>query len=66
MNLKQVNESLNPLGLRVSKRDGEYRVAFMHLHHGITDTEASAYYTDSLEDAEGTGIAMYNTVRVPA
>lgn len=59
MNLKQANESLNPLGLRVTKTQwGEYRVAFIE---GTKDErEASAYYTDDIDDAEGTGVAMYN------
>lgn len=58
MNLKQANESLNPLGLKVTKTEyGEYRVAFTS--GTKEEREASAYYTDDIEDAEGTGILMY-------
>lgn len=64
MNLKQANESLNPLGLRVTVSDGEYRVAFIYGWHGIFDPETSAYYTDDIEDAEATGVEMYNQAKV--
>lgn len=57
MNLKQANESLNPLGLRVTKTEyGEYRVAFTS--GSKASQELSAYYTDDIEDAEATGVAM--------
>lgn len=42
---------LGQRGLAVSKRDGEYRVAF-------PGDEASAYYTNDVADAWGTGLDM--------
>lgn len=43
--------------MRIVCRDGEYRVSYAELMGGDRD-EASAYYTDDLEDAVLTGAAM--------
>lgn len=52
LTLLQVRETLWPLGLRISKWDGEYRVNF------VRGDEATAYYTNDLEDALWTGLQM--------
>ena len=43
---------LRERGISVNKRDGEYRVNF------LGGEEATAYYTDDIEDAIRTGLAM--------
>lgn len=48
-----VKDVLNILGLTISKYDGEYRVNFAR-----GGSEETAYYTDDLDDAYGTGIRM--------
>lgn len=52
MTLEQAQEQASRLGMSISKRDGEYRVNFKF------GTEDTAYYTDDLEDAVGTVVAM--------
>ena len=47
-----VKAELNKIGVSVRKRDGEYRV------NTIGGTSASAYFTDDLTDALGTGRLM--------
>jgi hypothetical protein len=56
LTLANVRNELRRVGLLIQKSDGEYRVAFPN-SPGF-DPEASAYYTDDLEDALGTGLAM--------
>lgn len=50
--LEQARAQLAPLGVVLTKSDGEYRVNFKG------GAEATAYYTDDLNDAVGTGKAM--------
>jgi hypothetical protein len=52
--VKQAREILTQHGLTIRSNDGEYRVVFK----GDKNAEASAYYTTTLVDAIGTGIAM--------
>ena len=49
---KRVKTFLRSHDITISKRDGEYRVNFAGA------SEATAYYTNDLEDAEHTGISM--------
>ena len=51
MTFEAAKKLLKTLGLWLSKRHGEYRVAF-------PNDEASAYYTNDLDDAVSTGIQM--------
>lgn len=51
--LEGVRVNLRSYGIVISKKDGEYRVNFKG------GTEGTAYYTNDLQDAENTGIAMY-------
>jgi len=43
------------MGLTITKRDGEYRVAYQG---NVTETEPSAYYTNDVNDAVATARAM--------
>lgn len=52
MTLATARSILRNLGITLAKRDGEYRVNFTN---GL---EATAYYTDDIDDAVGTGRAM--------
>lgn len=54
MNMKEAREKLTPIGVGISfnKDDDEYRVNFKG------GREATAYYTNDLDDAVGTGIDM--------
>jgi hypothetical protein len=54
MTLHQAKAVLRPLGLWITKHRDEYRVAF-------PNDEESAYYTNDLDDAVGTGIEMART-----
>lgn len=56
--LSAVNVELNPRHVKVTKdKDtGEYRVAYTL--GTKEEQEASAYYTDDIQDAHGTGKAM--------
>lgn len=56
MTIKEAKEILKPLGLWLRIKDGEYRVAFPR-------DEASAYYTNDLDDAVNTGCLMAKTRR---
>jgi hypothetical protein len=49
---KELFAKVRALGLRITKRDGEYRVAFPG------GREASAYYTNDKDDALGTAHLM--------
>lgn len=46
------------LGCSIRKRDGEYRVAY--LHGTLEEREARAYYTNDLRDACDTANAMHD------
>lgn len=50
-----VRLELAAIGLKLAKRDGEFRVAYPGPHH---EAEPSAYYTDDLFDALETGREM--------
>lgn len=56
LTLKSMNDSLNPMGVKVTRRDGEYRVAF----RDCLNAEDSAYYTNDASDALDTGMSMAN------
>lgn len=56
LTLVQVKAELNSVNVTIRKRDGEYRV---NLRGG---GEATAYYTNDLEDARQTGLAMARSV----
>lgn len=52
--LRQARQIVKDLGMTLRVIDGEeYRVAY------VPDREASAYYTNDLDDAVGTARAMY-------
>ena len=53
-----VRSELKTRGLTLSQTDGEFRVAFSSKK--VADPEASAYYTNDLQDAYITGINMWN------
>lgn len=58
--IKQAKETLATIGVTVNLTSyGEFRVNL------LGGTEWTAYYTDSLEDAVGTGRAMWAHVSVP-
>ena len=52
MKLKDAKRILKEIGMSISKKDGEYRVNYKG------GKESTAYYTDGLDDAVSTGIAM--------
>jgi hypothetical protein len=59
--LAQARATLAPLNMTIRHADGEYRVAFKVLHNSPAareDAEASAYYTDDIDDAVSTACAM--------
>lgn len=53
MTLAQAKEKLKTISYSLSKKDGEYRI------NSIGGKEATAYYTNDLDDAVNTAIAMY-------
>jgi hypothetical protein len=53
MTIREAKQILKPLGMTLSKRDGEYRVNFR------SGGEGPAYYTDCLIDAVETAQAMH-------
>lgn len=54
--LATVKADLAEHGLTISRKEGEYRVA---IAHGTpSEKEASAYYTNDIDDAWGTGLEM--------
>ena len=56
MKFTEAKKIVKTLGMWLSLRHGEYRVAF-------PNDEASAYYTNDLEDAVATAIHMAKTRR---
>lgn len=54
LKLAEVKHNLAYRGMTISKRDDEFRVNFADKD----GTEDNAYYTNDLEDAQQTGIAM--------
>jgi hypothetical protein len=59
MTLAEARQRLTLLGMRLTRRDHEYRVAFAELPY--SKAEQSAYYTDDLLDAVLTGAKMRHT-----
>lgn len=57
LSLTNVRRRLARVGITIGKRDDEYRVNFRG------GREATAYYTNDIEDALGTGIAMKDAPR---
>lgn len=55
--LATVKMSLSDAAMRIVKRDGEFRVSPMETR-GTPRDEEVAYYTDDIEDALLTGLAM--------
>lgn len=53
MTLATAKKFLSTLNIKITKSDDEYRVNFKN------GNEATAYYTDDLDDAVNTGIAMH-------
>lgn len=58
MNFTQAKETLDAIGIRLTKVDGEYRVAFKRTRAEARNAEPSAYYTTDLRDAVSTGTMM--------
>lgn len=58
MTIKQAREKLSEVGITLSKRSGEFRVNL------VGGTESTAYYTDGIDDAVGTGLYMANGMGV--
>ncbi len=57
--LAEARQRLAQSGMRISRRDREFRVSYAELPYH--DAEPSAYYTDDLEDAVITGSRMRHT-----
>ena len=64
MTLAEARQRLTMSGMRLTRRDREYRVAFAEL--SFRDAEPSAYYTDDLLDAVLTGARMRHTPSLDA
>lgn len=60
MTLTEARQRLALSGMKISKRDREFRVAYAELPY--REAEPSAYYTDDLEDAVITGSRMRATM----
>ncbi len=56
---KQAKQILRIAGLSLSKKDDEYRVNY------LGGAEATAYYTDDITDAVGTGLSMRDERMAP-
>ncbi|ARQ95400.1 hypothetical protein [Bradyrhizobium phage BDU-MI-1] len=57
--LAEARQRLALSGMRITKRDREFRIAYAELPY--REAEPSAYYTDDLEDAVITGSKMRHT-----
>ncbi|TYO65483.1 hypothetical protein FXV83_16235 [Bradyrhizobium hipponense] len=57
--ITEARQRLALSGMRLTRRDREFRVAFAELPY--SKAEPSAYYTDDLEDAVLTGARMRAT-----
>jgi hypothetical protein len=62
MTLTEARQRLMLSGMKLSRCDREFRVAFAELPY--REAEPSAYYTDDLEDAVITGARMRATLPV--
>jgi hypothetical protein len=63
MTLVEARVILKPHGITLNRQHGEYRVAFRLPYRTkqqgrAFDPEKTAYYTNDLDDAVGTGLAM--------
>ena len=63
MTLQQAKAKLSEYGMTIRKRDGEYRVTYSALlailmGYSPHDCEAVAYYTNDIDDAVATGLAI--------
>lgn len=59
MTLVEARQRLALSGMRITRKDREFRVAYAELPFHVA--EPSAYYTDDLEDAVITGSKMRHT-----
>ena len=64
ISLSEARQRLALSGMRITKRDREFRVAYAELPY--SKAEPSAYYTDDLEDAIITGARMRHTMPLDA
>jgi hypothetical protein len=60
MTLSEARQRLSLSGMKLSRHDREFRVAYAELAYA--QAEPSAYYTDDLEDAVITGARMRATM----
>ena len=60
MTLTEARQRLALSGMKITRKDREFRVAYAELPY--RDAEPSAYYTDDLEDAVITGARMRATM----
>lgn len=58
--ITEARQRLALSGMKLSRREREFRVSFAEL--GYREAEPSAYYTDDLEDAVITGSKMRATM----
>lgn len=56
LTLREAKQRLSAVNMRLTKRDGEYRVT-AHEWSGV-QAENGAYYTDDIEDAYFTALEM--------
>lgn len=54
MTISEAKAKCRALGFSLRKKDGEYRLNL------VSGTEATAYYTNDLDDAVGTALAEHN------
>ena len=59
MLFKQAKIACRAIGIRLSRKDGEYRVAHDTWVLSTDEIEASAYYTTDLQDAVNTAELMH-------
>jgi hypothetical protein len=64
MTMTEARQRLTMSGMRITRRDREFRIAYAELPY--SKAEASAYYTDDLEDAVITGAKMRHTMPLDA
>lgn len=64
MTIAEARQRLALSGMRLTRRDREFRVSYAELPY--RDAEPSAYYTDDLEDAVITGGKMRHTMPLTA
>lgn len=57
MNFGELKKRIAAYNMRASRRDGEIRITFRD--YSKSKAEAVAYYTDDVEDAYDTAVAMH-------